>query len=487
VSMDRREFLKRTGLAGGAVAAATALPGCRTIFPLGYRPRSDPMLALSAGDAPIDTIVVVMMENRSFDHSLGWLGTDLTYLEDGRHRFGKYFTVNAGNQQTYSGPQGEPESTQHMIGWDYLTNPWRGCDQSDPNHGWTAGRAQRDLGFVAPSANEDLLPLGYYEAADLPFTSRFARRFTVFDDYHCSVLGPTYPNREYLHSAQSGGNKTNAFPSGPDGFEWPTIWDRLVAADVPCRYYASDLPVLALWGSRMFPLLHTLDDYLTDCAGGTLPNVVMLDPSFAGAGQNDDHPLADVRAGQAFLRRAFKAFADSPHWRRGVFIVTYDEWGGWFDHVAPPHLPDDRASALDADDFSQAGFRVPTVMASPYARRGMVDGRTYDHASILRFIEWRFLGAPPEGPGTGGDSWFLTRRDRYAANIGASLSSHIVEADLHFDIDVTIDPPSPPCGTGGIGAAGLTAMQRSVLESDDPAFDEDRWHTYVDSIGLRRR
>lgn len=481
--MDRREFIKRAGLTGGAVAAAAALPGCHTIFPPGFEPKAEPMLSFAASDSPIDTVVVVMMENRSFDHYLGWLGADERYLERGRRRYGKYFNIIADNQQTYTGPQGEPESTRHMIGWDYLSNPYRGCDQSDPNHGWNAGRAQRDLGFVAPGANEDLLPLGYYEKEDLPFTAKLARHFTVFDDYHCSVLGPTYPNREYLHSAQSGGNKSNAFPTGPDGFEWPTIWDRLVAANVPCKFYASDLPVLALWGSRMLPLLHNLDDYLTDCSAGTLPNVVMLDPAFTGAGQNDDHPLADVRAGQAFLRQAFKAFAESPQWERGLFIVTYDEWGGFFDHVAPPHLPDDRASAVDADDFSQAGFRVPTVMASPFARRGMVDDRTYDHTSILRFLEWRFLGAPPEGPGQTGDSWFLTRRDRYAANLGASLSSRVIDSDLRFDLDFPIDPASAPCGTA---VGGLTAMQRSVLEAADPAFDANRWSTYLDTIGFAR-
>jgi phospholipase C len=120
VSIDRRGFLKRAGLTGGAVAAAAALPGCHTIFPPGYTPRTDPMLSLAASDSKVDTIVVVMMENRSFDHYLGWLGTDQKYLDDGRRRFGRYFGINASNQQTYSGPQGEPEPTHHMIGWDYL-------------------------------------------------------------------------------------------------------------------------------------------------------------------------------------------------------------------------------------------------------------------------------------------------------------------------------------------------------------------------------
>ncbi len=482
MAISRRTFLQRAGMAGGALAAAAALPACRTVFPLGYD-YGTTMLTGAASDSPIETVVIVMMENRSFDHWLGWLGADQAYVDHGRSKYGPLFIVDANNHQTYQGPNG-PESTHHMVGWNYLSNPYRGCDQSDPNHGWTAGRAQRDLGFVDPTANDDLLPLGYYEGADLPFTEQFVKRFTTFDDYHASILGPTYPNREYLHSAQSGGNKTNAFSTGPDGFEWPTIWDKLAAANVPAKYYASDLPVLLLWGTRMLPYNHPLADFYTDCANGTLPNVVMVDPAFIGAGQNDDHPLADVRAGQAFLRDVFKAFSESPQWEKGLFISTYDEWGGFFDHVPPPHFPDDRANAVDDDDFSQAGFRVPTVMASPYASPGLVDRRTYDHASVLRFLEWRFLGAPPEGPGHDGDSWFLTRRDRYASNIGASLSSKIVDKDIGFDIDaIHIDPPSAACASGGVG--GLSAMARSVLEADDPAFDEQRWRTYLDEVGYR--
>ena len=123
-------------------------------------------------------------------------------------------------------------------------------------------------------------------------------------------------------------------------------------------------------------------------------------------------------------------------------------------------------------------------MASPYAGPGLVDRRTYDHTSILRFLEWRFLGAPPEGPGHDGDSWFLTRRDRYAGNIGASLSSKIVDKDVGFDIDaIQIDPPSAACASGGVG--GLSTMARSVLEANDPAFDEQRWRTYLDAVGYR--
>ena len=481
MDLDRRQFLKRAGVTGGALAALAALPGCKTLFPPGYA-HGATILDGAAADSPIDTIVIVMMENRSFDHWLGWLGADQAYIDAGRSKYGNFFAVDANNQSTHLGPNG-PVHTQHMIGWDQLSNPYRGCDFSDPNHGWNSGRAQRDLGFLAPTANDDVLPIGYYEGADLPFTQQFAKAFTVFDDYHCSLLGPTWPNRHYLHGAQSGGNKSNSFPAG--AFDWPIIWEKLAAANISAKYYYSDLPFAALYGARMNPFLAPIADYYTDCANGTLPQVAMIEPAFAGAGQNDDHPLADVRGGQAFMRDVFKAFSSSAKWQHGLFVATYDEWGGFFDHVPPPHFADDRANAVDQDDFSQAGYRVPTVIASPYAQRGMVDRRTYDHASILRFLEWRFLGAPPEGPGAPGDSWFLTRRDQYALNLGGSLSASIIDADIGFDINaIQIDPPSAACGTG---PAGLSNMARSVLEADDPAFDEGKWHTFLDQQGLKLR
>src|SRR5690606_23793186 len=209
----------------------------------------------------------------------------------------------------------------------------------------------------------------------------------------------------------------------------------------------------------------TMEQYFDDCAAGTLPQVALLEPGYLGGSRTDNHPHGDVRAGERFVRDAFAAFARSPHWERGLFILTYDEWGGFYDHVPPPVLPDDLASAVDADNFGQAGFRVPTVLASPYAPRGYVDHQVYDHTSILRFLEWRFFGAPPEGPGALGDSWFLTTRDRYANNIGASLVT-TPDIDVDYDLDVVVAPPSPECSGGGGGGAV------AGVEPEPHAFEE---------------
>jgi hypothetical protein len=167
--------------------------------------------------------------------------------------------------------------------------------------------------------------------------------------------------------------------------------------------------------------------------------------------------------------------------------------------VKPPHFPDDRASTDDLEDFSQAGFRVPTVIASPFARPGYVDHRQYEHSSVLRFLEWRFLGAPPEGPGRSGDTWFLTKRDRYAGNIGASLLAKRVTDDVGFDsAAIPIAPMSPLCDTGpealdaaaatpessaDIAAAGTPAPAAGEPDEDEGGFLAMRESGYLDQVG----
>lgn len=413
--MDRREFLKKGAVAVGAGAAATL---ARPEF-LHAATRPPSLLDLPPVESPIDTVVVLMMENRSFDHYLGWLRTDEDYLEQGRRRYGRSFNVDGNIQQTYTDPEGTRVRTYYLPEKPDEENPYRGCDHPDPGHGWDHGRAQRDRGFLGRGSDNDLYALGYYRENDIPYYARLAREFTIFDNYYCSILGPTFPNREYLHSAQSGGHKDNYVPFESRGFQWETIWDRLMKAGVPAGYYFVDLPVTALWGQRLAPITRHIEEFFGRAASGTLPNVTFVDPGFTTGFRTDDHPYCDIRAGQRYVYNIIKAFAESPQWERGALFITYDEWGGFFDHVRPPHFADARASANDEDDFGQAGFRVPTLVASPFARKGFVDHNDYDHTSILRFLEWRFLGAPARGPR--GKGWYLTKRDRFANNIGHSL------------------------------------------------------------------
>ncbi len=459
--INRREFLRAGSAVGLSTAFGTQLAGCvpatggigSEYFPT--RIPQGSILNFPASEAPIDHVVILMMENRSFDHYLGWLGSDQGYLERGLRNYGGSFSIDARPHQEYTDPLGTTHSTFSMTGGTSVAG-YRGCGFADPGHGWGSGRIQRDQGFLAAGSGNDLFALGYMEAADLPFHARMARRFTTFDHYHASVLGPTQPNRRYLHSAQSGGYKNNYLPILELGHQWDTIWDRLRAAQVSVRSYSPDLPSLAFWGERMIPMFAPIDRYFEDCSAGTLPAVTFLDPPYLPWWQADDHPLSDPAAGQRYLRDVFRAFTESPHWANGLFILTYDEWGGFFDHVAPPVLPDLLGSRDDQQNFGQAGFRVPTVLASPYSKPGYVDHRTYDHTSIRRFLEWRFLGAPPEGSG-GDASWSLSPRDRNANNIGNSLGATNPDPVL-FDLnDLPLRAVTPICA--GIPQAPSPGMQ----------------------------
>jgi phospholipase C len=444
--MRRREFLRAAGVVGGAaLLAGTGLAGCDGDG--GDGTALDTVLDHPARDCPIDTVVVLMMENRSFDHYLGWLGTDEQYLEAGRRRYGRDFKISATTDMHYPNRDGEQVSTYSLVGAPSEPNPWRGCNHPNPGHGWFAGRAELNNGFLAPTSGNDEFALGYFLADDLPVHAELARRFTVCDHYFASLLGGTFPNRQYMQSATSNGDKFDPGPLRVGIYPQKTIWDKLAAAQVETAYYYAGFPGLMLYGDRMESYIRPIDRYFEDCQAGTLPSYTFLEPSFGGALRTDDHPRGDVNVGQRFILECFGAFAQSPQWKRGLFVLVYDEWGGFFDHAQPPVVPDARQSPIQAENFGQLGFRVPTVLASPYARRGYVDHRIYDHASILRFLEWRFLGAPADGPGTKSShgEWWLTTRDHFAHNIGWSLRPKRREPELDFDLGMELPQPSPAC------------------------------------------
>jgi phospholipase C len=451
--VDRRTFLKRAAMIGGAAAVGPRIPNAfgapdlaskvtGTVANVEGFARS--LVNQPASRSPVDTIVVLMMENRSFDHYFGWLPSDEQYMEAGRSRYGAGFSVDGRLDLAYPDPAtGELVDVYHLPTHHGEDDPFRGCGHPDPGHGPVQGRAQRDGGFLAVDSGNDAYALGYYLADDLPTYAPLARHFTVFDRYHCSLLSSTYPNRLYLMAAQTDGAMDPPLPVAQLGFDYPSIYDRLLRAGVSCANYTTDLPTSLFFGPRSLPVIRPIAGFFADAALGTLPHVTFVDPGFMSGWRTDDHPHGDMRVAQRFVHNIVRALHDSPQWRRSALFITYDEWGGFFDHVAPPLLPDAHASPVDLDNFGQAGFRLPVLAVSPYARPGYVDHTLYDHTSILRFIEWRFLGAPATGPG--GSGWWLTERDRRANNIGAALVSTAQADDFHPDPQPAIPLGSIPC------------------------------------------
>src|SRR6266850_4600152 len=345
---------------------------------------------------PVDTIVVLMQENRSFDHYFGQLHYQGQRRSEGEPR-------NASNPDPLGGA---PISAFHQT---------RYCEVADLDHSWSGTHREWNNGAMDgfTAANVDAndpngsRSMGYYDRSDFPFYYALYKKFATGDRYFCSALTQTFPNRFYLLAATSFGHIRNDFPTSPTDFApaGGTIFERLDQAGVTWKIYYSQLAFANLFAyvrnTRQVNVV-PINLYFTDAQNGTLPQVSFVDPIFLGAKnvENDEHPPANVQVGQEFASRVVKAVLTSPKWSRSAVLVTYDEHGGYYDHVPPPLAcqPDSIPPALNMTDvpgdFDRLGIRVPVVAVSPYARRHFVSHKAYDHTSILRFIETRFdLGA----------------------------------------------------------------------------------------------
>jgi phospholipase C len=398
------------------------------------------------GSNGIEHVVVLMMENRSFDHFLGWLPG-----ADGR------------TDLTFPSPDGNVYPNYP------LAPDFQGCGYSDPDHSWEGFLVQHNFGKMdgflnrpttpAPNpgvtlAGANTFPIGYYTnfhpghgrrkaVPDVPVIGALAEHYTTLDRYFCSFAGETFPNRFYQHSARTDRDHNSTVLS-----TMPSIWDQLSpipnTQGVPTGgYFFRDSPFLALWGTKYFPFWHPFADgdqdalgipvttpsFIDTVASGNLPNVSYLDPAFNTEGNGtsaDDHPLADIRLGERFIADAYHALSRAGYLDNTVFVVTYDEWGGFYDHVPPPKVVDDTDPAgvdhtgdsttptdgQTIPDYRQLGIRVPTIVVSNLAPARIVHHGPFEHASTLKMIESTFgLQA-------------MTARDAHAQDLGQVLERH---------------------------------------------------------------
>jgi phospholipase C len=378
MELNRRQFAMF--MAGGLGLASTSRPASQLKGSIDIPVLVNGPVQISGSvalpdpiESGIEHLVVVTMENRSFDHLFGWMSG-----ADGRQAGLSYVDQTGVSHSTYP-----------------LAPDYTGCGHPDPDHSYGPDRVAYDSGqmdgFLRAGSN-DVYTIGYYGEQDIPFYSALANNYTVCDRYFASILGPTFPNRMFLWAAQ-----TDRLDDSVSFTSLPTIFDRLDAAGVSHRYYFNNVPYLALWGSKYLFSTSTFGSFLSSAATGKLPAVSFVDPNYTvlddGTG-NDDHPHADIRNGDAFLSTIFRALTASPAWKNTVLIVTFDEWGGFFEHVPPP-----RAVAPNNVDTDQVngqvllGFRVPAVIASPFTRSAgaaNVSSMIFDHTSILKLIEWRW-------------------------------------------------------------------------------------------------
>jgi phospholipase C len=388
MTMKRRDALKTLGGLAGAAGVATLLPGCGD--------------NRDGGPDGITTYVFLMMENRSYDHAFG--ARSLEGLGgDGLANAFANPDLNGTPIMPFAAPDDHNATTPSV------------CDP-DPPHGWDdahesfAGGANTGFVVAHQQRHDDntalVEPMKYLTRANIPISWALADQYATCDRWFCSVMGPTLPNRAYWHTGTSFGIDNNddvigAFASVPV----PTIYNRLEDAGVDWCYYFGSIAVVSLLGApgpfqldlgpndgtgrvRRFGSARSgQGQFFEDCAAGRLPPVVYIDPAF---GTNDDHPPVHPILGQELIASIYTALARSPQWKNILFVVTYDENGGYFDHVAPPTTTDDTAVKFGVEGFEQMGFRVPAMVIGPYVKQGHVSSVVYDHTSALKHLQNTF-------------------------------------------------------------------------------------------------
>jgi phospholipase C len=430
--MDRRSFLKATsGLAATAITPEF----------------------LRAASSQIKHIVVVMMENRSFDHFLGWL-------------------PNANGVQaglTYQDVNGVSYPTHE------LSPDWTGCSFNDPDHSYAGGRIEVDNGLMdgfMKTSTADPFAIGYYNETDNLFLPQFARHFATCDMYFPSILAPTFPNRIFQLCGQ-----TDRLDDSVSLCSYPTIFDHCTQARVSSRYYYGNVPFLALFPIDALLYSQPYTSFLTDCALGTLPAVSFVDPRFTIAlnTANDNHPESDIRNGDAFVAEVYNAVATSPAWQSTVLVMNYDEWGGFFDHVPPPRAlaPNNTDTDL-VDGKALLGCRCPCIVASPWTTgdpsNPAVNHTVFDHTSVLKMIESVF-GVQP-----------LAARET-SSDVGNLLSAiNLANPPMTAPILPFPKPVAPQTICSSSIASGGNRTPSALRRKDDESGSFQRLH----DVALRR-
>ena len=382
----------------------------------------------------VDHVVVVMLENRSFDHMLGYLS--LT---------GRRPEIDGLRPGLANEHQGRAYPVHHLAATALGIDPDHSADAIDTQvaDGTMSGFVASAAATFAARGVEDGDPgcvMGYYDGADVPVYDHLAEEFAVCDRWFASVPGSTLPNRLYALCGVAAGSRDDRPLHVPPLYHQPSFARHLDAHHVSWRWYSFDPGTLRLADAHYLLGHHQrfgyfsktglpwkavfdiscnpkIGSFLDDAAAGTLPSVSWIDPAFTnfnplGFPVNDDHPMADIRDGQDLVLAVYDALASSPQWERSLLVIVYDENGGFYDHVPPPQAADDQP-----DMFGRYGVRVPAMIVSPWIEPGSVSHTVFDHTSIIKTILLRFcpqalhepqpskerrarLGLGPQYPGT---------------------------------------------------------------------------------------
>lgn len=507
--VDRREFLKGAAAAAGVAVLGPNIVACNDDGTPIYGGSTDGTLnpMRRDGNSPldyIDNVVILQMENRSFDHyfhsygvhdgkdvrvmkgdvanpladgtpiGVDWLDGEYFIDPDPPHMWGQVHRqwnegANDGFVREYETVMRDGALHSHLdalfkrqIRDDYGLRPKDDGYQEKYDELYTPERFEEEF------SKRIAWVMGYYKREQLPVLYRLADNFTLCDQWFCSVLGPTWPNRKYSLAATSQGIKDNkeqltartpyysmvkdhGYTVGMYAYQ-PLFYFSLTVADFQNSPNNKKHPGLGL-------RVNTIDKFYADCEAGTLPNVSIVEPDYT---LNDDHPPQDVRLGQSFISSVYEALRNSPQWDRTLLLIYYDEHGGFYDHMAPPTVEhDEHASA----GFDQLGFRVPGLLVGPLVKPGHVMKNMVDHASVPKLISRIFgvdqVNARAANAGDFDDAFDIERIDE--KNRQAPPSMENIEIP-HGKIRAALSKP--------FGQPELYEFCRSIHGQDLPSYDQ---------------
>ncbi len=367
--------------------------------------------SVPCGDSiPIKNVIVLMMENRSFDHYYSGLGGGKNPYNTEQFSEADNTSVDVWPNKTHTGFSYDRSNRKV---WQYKEKHY--CVQNtahtweEVHHQWNNGAMDR---FAAESDPGGGRAMGYYNESDLPFYYWIAKNYAISDRYFSTHLGSTWPNRWFFYGATSWGriNTPDVPVTSVELARQPDIVLAMQMKGHSVKFYRGGA---IQWASAGFGdpsrLGHDLEDFEEDVTKNRLADLTILDPNFAltfkkaGKQTDDEHPPGNIQKGQRLAARVIKAITSNPAvWNKSALFIMYDEHGGLYDHVPPPAAcdPGDGASRGKVDHdgkavrFDRYGARVPLLVVSPYAKRHYVSHMTADHTSVTRFIEAKFdLGA----------------------------------------------------------------------------------------------
>ncbi len=455
-TVTRRSLLR--GAAGaGAVVAAGALPAWARL-PVEHatrlrRPDSLPFPHLPAGHPSlpeIEHVVVLMMENHSFDNLLGMVPYELP-----RRR-----AVDGLTSRRRAILNSNPDAQGKPVHAGHATSP---CQlDAVPSQAWNASHEAfdggRNDGFVRASGPT---AMWFWDRRDIPFTYSLARYFPIGNRYFCSTLCQTYPNRRFFFAATASGSIDDRAYALNTPAANGTIFDRLDAHGISWREYAQQVSSnLILPNVRNNPAQLARNapfaQFLTDAAAGALPQFSVIDPNYSTT--SEENPQ-DIQVGEQFIAQVVQAVMQAPTWRKTALFLTYDEHGGYYDHVPPPRaiapdsIPPQTAPGDQPGGYDRYGFRVPLIVVSPWARRDYVSSVVQDHTSIGAFVErkwnlpamtFRDANAHPM------TDYFDFRRPAFATPPRLAPAPPLAPGLVHCRA-AGLNPPLPPQATAARG------------------------------------